>query len=219
LIGLHITNLYQNKLPPEIYIMRVENYSDTELIVQLQKDDIKAYNQLYFKYHSAIYRNIFKLVKDAEETENILQEVFIALWINRLKLAADKPVANWLFVVSYNKSLTYLKKALKASITFTKIERDFPDADEMDAFLKEARLQLITEACSSLSPQKRKVFDLCKIQGKTYEETALELNISKHTVKEYLSMAVKNVKEYVDQHPDNHLACIYLLVILKVITH
>lgn len=196
--------------------MGVENYTDSELIIRLQNNEVKAYNSIYFKYHQAIYKNIFKLLKDAEESENILQEVFIALWLNRAKLDPPKPVANWLFVVSYNKSLTHLKKALKQALTFIPIESDFAYDDNTDAFLKEARLQLINEACLNLSPQKQKVFDLCKLQGKSYEETARELNISKHTVKEYLSIAVKSVKEYVDKHPDDQLVGIYLLVIAKM---
>src|SRR5437879_5079344 len=105
--------------------MGVENYSDSELIIRLQNDEIKAYNSIYFKYHQYIYKNIFKLLKNAEESENILQEVFIALWLNRTKLDPQKPVANWLFVVSYNKSLTHLKKALKQALTFTPIAGDF----------------------------------------------------------------------------------------------
>ena len=197
--------------------MRAEFNSDPELIIQLQADDSKAFDRLYHHYHSAIYQNIFKLVKDAEEAENILQEVFIALWLNRAKVDPAKPVANWLFVVSYNKSLTHLKKSLKQALTFKQVEEEFEYIDEADAFIKEARLQLINEACSNLSPQKRKVFDLCKLQGKTYEQTALELNISKHTVKEYLSHAVKSIKEYVDQHPDNRMAGIYLIMIVKTI--
>ncbi len=182
----------------------------------MQRDDVRAFNQLYFKYHAAIYRNIFKLLKDGEESENILQEVFTSLWLNRVTLDAAKPVANWLFVVSYNKSITHLKKSLKKTLAYQQIENEHEYAHEEDVFLKEIKLKLINEACLNLSPQKRKVFDLCKLQGKSYEETAVELNISKHTVKEYLSLAVKSIKEYVDQHPNNKIAGIYLFIIVKM---
>ncbi len=196
--------------------MGVEHYSDPKLIIQLQRDDVRAFNQIYFKYHTAIYQNIFKLLKDTEESENILQEVFTSLWLNRSTLDAAKPVANWLFVVSYNKSITHLKKSLKKALSYKQIENEHEYDHEADGFLKEIKLQLINEACLNLSPQKRKVFDLCKLQGKSYEETADELNISKHTVKEYLSLAVKSIKEYVDQHPNNKIAGIYLLIIVKM---
>ena len=134
--------------------------SESDLIIRLQNDDVKAFDKLYSKYHTAIYKNIFKLLKDRDEAENILQEVFITLWTHRATLNPEKPVANWLFVVSYNKSLTQLKKDLKAAITHSPINDNFDYEAEVDGFLKEARLQLIDEACLNLSPQKRKVFDL-----------------------------------------------------------
>ena len=64
----------------------------------------------------------------------------------------------------------------------------------------EEKTQLLTEAINQLSPQKRKVLELCKLQGKTYEETARELHISRHTVKEYLASAISHVKGYIRQH-------------------
>jgi RNA polymerase sigma factor (sigma-70 family) len=197
--------------------MRIEPHNDQERIIRLQNNDVKAFDELYAQYHSAIYKNILKLLKDTNEAENILQEVFITLWVKRATLDPAKPVANWLFVVSYNKSITHLKKTLKTALTFKQAEHEWQNPDEVDVFLKEAKLQLIEQACLGLSPQKKMVFDLCKIQGKTYEETALEMNISKHTVKEYLSAAVKSIKEYVDQHPDSRIASAYLLIMIKLI--
>jgi DNA-directed RNA polymerase specialized sigma subunit, sigma24 homolog len=52
-----------------------------------------------------------------------------------------------------------------------------------------------------LSPQKRKVFELCKVQGRTYKKAAEELHISKYTVKEYLSEALVSIKKYIGDHP------------------
>ncbi|SHL99293.1 RNA polymerase sigma factor [Mucilaginibacter sp. OK098] len=196
--------------------MRIEDYSESELVALLQMDNIKAFDQLYKKYHAQIYNNILRLLKDADESENILQDLFITLWEKRFSIDPQKPIANWLFQVSYNKSITQLKKNLKQSLAFKQIENDMMLADEKDVYFREAKIKILEEAFVKLSPQKRKVFDLCKIQGKSYEETARELNISKHTVKEYLSVAVKAVKEYVEQHPVNNVVFIYIIVALKI---
>ena len=196
--------------------MRIEDYSESELVALLQMDNIKAFDQLYKKYHAPIYNNILRLLKDTDESENILQDLFITLWEKRFSIDPQKPIANWLFQVSYNKSITQLKKNLKQSLAFKQIENDMMLADEKDVYFREAKIKILEEAFVKLSPQKRKVFDLCKIQGKSYEETARELNISKHTVKEYLSVAVKAVKEYVEQHPVNNVVFIYIIVALKI---
>lgn len=196
--------------------MRIEDYSESELVALLQIDNVKAFDQLYKKYHAPIYNNILRLLKDTDESENILQDLFITLWEKRVSIDPQKPIANWLFQVSYNKSVTQLKKNLKQSLAFKYIEDDLLLTDEKDIYFREAKIKILEEALIKLSPQKRKVFDLCKIQGKSYEESALELNISKHTVKEYLSVAVKTVKEYVEQHPLDNMVFIYTILALKI---
>jgi len=183
--------------------------ADSEYVIRLQKGEIGAFDALYEKHHRAVYANIFRLVKETAATQDILQEVFIALWENRLAIDAHQSVAGWLFVVSYHKSLAHLKKALKQSIIQAELGKEmYPDEQEIS--LKDTQLQLIEEAIEQLSPQKRKVFELCKLQGKTYEEAAQELNISKHTVKEYLSLAIGHIRDYIKSHPE--------LVILLVST-
>ncbi len=90
--------------------------ADTKLIVLLQQDDVSAFDALYWKYHQSIHANVLKLTKDIEAAKDILQEVFVTLWEKRFTLDTNQPVANWLFVVSYNKSVSYLKRSLKESV-------------------------------------------------------------------------------------------------------
>jgi RNA polymerase sigma factor (sigma-70 family) len=176
--------------------------SDSEYVIRLQNGEVQAFDALYNRHHRAVYANIFKLVKEATASQDILQEVFIALWEHRLSIDADQSVAGWLFVVSYNKSIAYLKRALRQAIVRSELGNEvYPDENEVT--LRERQVQLLEEAVQQLSPQKRKVLELCKFQGRTYEEVAQELNISKHTVKEYLSLAIGNIKEYIKNHPEN----------------
>ncbi|WP_419699273.1 RNA polymerase sigma factor [Mucilaginibacter sp. NFX135] len=194
--------------------MRTIHLNDNDLVVALRNDDVKAFEQLYLKYRSAIYKNILKLLKDSDESRNVMQDVFVSLWEKRMTLDPSKQVSGWLFGVSYNKSITRIKKMLKESSVFKHIENDLLYGDEQYAYLKEAKLKLLDEAFLNLSPQKQRVFELCKLQGKTCEETAIELKISKYTVKEYLAAAVKNIKEYIERHPIDHLLYIFLTLVL-----
>ncbi len=184
----------------------MDNRSHTELVRRLHLNDVEAFDTLYQKYHQVLYSNILKLCKDADATQDILQEVFITLWEKRLTIDLNQPVSNWLFAISYNKSINYLKKLVKESVLLRDVNEEMQSADEEEINLREIQLYLIERAVSQLSPQKRKVFDFCKLQGKSYEETAKELNISKHTVKEYLSEAVMSIKEYIKQHPASSTA-------------
>jgi RNA polymerase sigma-70 factor (family 1) len=177
----------------------MNHLNEIELVMRLQHDDVTAFDVLYHTYHHPLYSNIFKLIRQADTSKDILQEVFISLWEKRASLHPQQSIGGWLFVVSYNKSVTYLKKRLRESMlnaNRTEIAAD-PDRESQH----EDQLSILEEAIGKLSPQKRKVFELCKVQGKTYEETAYELGISKHTVKEYLAGAIGHIKVYVQQHP------------------
>lgn len=170
---------------------------------------MQAFDELYWKYQKAVYQNILKLIKDTVKSEDILQEVFIGLWEKRESIDSSRSVAGWLFVSSYNRSINALKKKLKESLAFKNFQQpDITATDEED--ISDLQLQVLENAISHLSVQKRRAFELCKMKGKSYEETASEMHISKHTVKEYLSDANTFIKDYVRQHPELKITVVAL---------
>jgi len=184
---------------------------DIGLVYRLHNDDIGAFDRLYHKYHQAIYRNIFKLTKSDHVSQDILQDIFTVLWEKRAEIKPEQSVSGWLFVLSFNRSVSYLRQKLKESVvvnslTFKETE---PDTDYMHAI--NDQYYLLYEAINKLSPQKKKVFTLCKLEGKTYEEAAEKLNISKHTVKEYLGHAVLSVKNHIRERQGEWKAVSILL--------
>jgi RNA polymerase sigma-70 factor (ECF subfamily) len=167
---------------------------DNELVLRLLADDVAAFDALYYRYSKPLYSNIFKLTRDADAAQDILQDVFVILWAKRTMIDASQPVSNWLFSISYYKSLKYLKEALREQTLYKEIESSglvysVPDNDS-----KEQKIEVIRAAVHQLSPQKRKVLEGCKLAGKSYKEVAEELSISRHTVKEYLSLAITSLR-------------------------
>ncbi len=177
--------------------MLIAPIMDNDLVLRLQTNDVKAFDALYWKYHEPLYANIYKLTKEVDATKDILQEVFITLWEKRACIDPNQPVANWLFTISYNKSVNYLKKVLKEQLFFKEVGTNTDGTDEQEINLLQNNLELLEKAMNHLSPQQRKVFELCKLKNKTYQEAASVLNISRHTVKEYLSVAMCNIKEFI----------------------
>jgi RNA polymerase sigma-70 factor (ECF subfamily) len=172
---------------------------DSELITRLRQSQVTAFDALYWKYHEAVYRNILKFTKDTETASDILQEVFTKLWEKRITINADQSVAGWLFVVSFNLSVNHTRKRLREQTVQKKLFAVDPgnDVHTTGPQVYEEQYRLMRQAIDQLSPQKRKIVTLCKIEGKTYEEAAGELNISRNTVKEHLSAAMVNLNEYV----------------------
>jgi len=193
----------------------MDSNKNNELIIRLQNDDKEAFDELYREYYSAVYYNILKLTRDSIAAEDILKEEFIALWEKRCDLDAEQEISGWLFVVSYNKSISYLKRKLKESLAQAVLQQNTENTTDTGNSLFNIRMSILEKAIEQLSPQKRKVFELCKLQRKTYAEAADELHISKHTVKEYLSGAVISIKNYVKQYPEYYVI-FFSLIYLKL---
>jgi len=179
----------------------LKSKTTNDLALRLRKNDISAFNTLYWRYHTAIYANALRLLKDPVIAEDIVQDVFITLWEKRLLIDPNQDIAGWLFVVCHHKSVDQLKRKLRQSIAEKVLQPVIEDPHTFEIDIEEEQIRAIERAVDQLSPQKRKVFELCKVQHRTYEKAAEELHISKYTVKEYLAEAIVSIKKHIRQHP------------------
>lgn len=168
------------------------------LIGQMIQGSHEAFEALYFTYVKAIHANIGKIIKDPVSIDDLVQEVFVALWQNREKLDAEKGIADWLYVVSFNKSLKFLKKRLSQEVSYpysidlALVADDLPSED-----ILESRLPLIQEAIEKLPERKRLAFREYRLEGKSLDEVAATMGITKDAVKGYLKDAKHFILDYV----------------------
>jgi RNA polymerase sigma-70 factor (family 1) len=190
-----------------------EFHSDEELITRLSNNDLSAFDELYWKYQKAVFQNVYKLTHQESIAEDIVQDVFISLWEKRHSIDVSRGVAGWLFVSSYNRAVNVLKKSLRESLAI----KDSGNIDiSSDPIITEIQYTILEKAIVALPPQKRKVFELCKLQGHTYDEAAKEMNISKHTVKEYMMGAMHAIRDYAARYPESGAAICILLVFCSI---
>ena len=179
----------------------MKNRKTHELALGLRNNDIGAFNSLYWKYHGAIYANALKLIKDPVIAEDIVQDVFITLWEKRHTIDPQQDIGGWLIVISHHRTIDQLKRKLRQALAEKILDSIIVQPDAFKEDVREDQLGTIENAVKQLSPQKRKVFELCKVQHRTYEKAAEELHISKYTVKEYLSEAIISIKKYIGHRP------------------
>ncbi|QQD14027.1 RNA polymerase sigma factor [Sphingobacterium sp. UDSM-2020] len=178
----------------------MDNFLITDTSKQPIAIDMHKFAQLYETYANAVYANILRLVKRPECAEDLLQEVFTALWQNRLKLVDDKSIPGWLFVVSYNKSITFLKKKVKEAIESVDTYDQYlqlENEDVIDEDLYEQQIRMIHQAVEKLPKKKREVFKLCRFEGRSADEVAKIMGISSHSVKDYLKQSNRAIKDYI----------------------
>jgi RNA polymerase sigma-70 factor (ECF subfamily) len=189
-------------------------HTEKELARRLIEGDLAAFNEIYQKYFHPVYCNALKITREVPVAEDVLQEVFIALWEKRQTIDPEKSLAGWLFILCYHKSINILRKKLRESLVYKELQQP-EDSSREEEIKYVAQWKILENALSCLSPQRRRVFELCKLQGKTYEEAAMELRISKYTVKEYLSAAIVSIKEYSLDHPLSSVALIPLIFLCQ----
>lgn len=179
---------------------------ETALIEQLKNNSVPAFDALYKLYFRAVYANILRITREATSAEDIVQEVFIRLWEKRSMINSEQPLGNWLFVVSYNRSMNYLRSRLREKLGMQQLVPVITTVETDDWLMTEQQLHTLEQAIDRLPPQRKKVFLLCKMQGKTYAEAADNLQISKYTVKEHIVKANDFIREYVRMHPEQALS-------------
>ncbi len=171
---------------------------------QMTTDSINLndFNALYEKYCDPVYRNIVKLVKNDDDAEDILQEVFVSLWENRHRLRG-RSLSGWLFIVSHNKAMDHLKKQVHASLDqygwIEQLEDASSDGAEKEALYME-QLKMVSEAVDALPKRKKEVFRLCRLEGYSKDDVAQMMGISYQSVTDYLKQSNKAIKAYIIQN-------------------
>ncbi|HWW40071.1 RNA polymerase sigma-70 factor [Pedobacter sp.] len=171
---------------------------EQEILLQLQMGDSNAFDLIYKHYSPRIYRNILRLVKQEALAEEILQDVFMRVWEKRAALNVENSFKSYLFKIAYNLVMDFFRRAafdrnLMAHLSV--VSTAFYSNTEEITDLKDTQA-LLQEAIEALPPQRKKIYLMCKIEGKSYQEVSQLLDISSSTISDHIVKATKSVKEH-----------------------
>jgi RNA polymerase sigma-70 factor (family 1) len=189
--------------------------NDIVLCERLKSGDVDAYRLIYNRYHSQLYYYALRFLKMPELAEDVIHDVFLKLWEIREQLKPEFGIAGYLYKISRNQIFKLIKKISVETELRSKVISIIED----QVLESEASLQwneyegLLGGAVDQLPPQCKKVFNLCRQEGKTYDEAAQILGISKHTVKEHMMAAMKSIKKYFRQNAD----IVFSLLIIELL--
>lgn len=185
----------------------MNNYGEIQqelLIIRLADGDNAAFDELYHLYSKAVYLRLRFLVKDADVADELLQELFMRVWTHRANLDPQKSFRAYLFTIAQNLVYNYFRKlasdqALIRNLILNQVDY-YLSGDEL--FENKEAGQLLQKAIDQLSPQRRQVFQLCKLEGKSYEETGKIMGISIATVNSHMTQSLQSIRSYLLKHQD-----------------
>lgn len=175
---------------------------DADLIRHLQhrtaESDEKAFEQLYLLHKDRVYEIAFTYTESPILSEEILQDIFVQVWMKRSELATIEDFRSWLFIMTRNRSFNVLRGIARAETRDREMVHYLPGTSPTaDHRLLNADLEnLLREAMQLLTPAQLKAFQLFKLQGLSREETAAAMGISPNTAKIHVMQAMRTIRAY-----------------------
>ena len=182
---------------------------------RIVEGDEEAFAKLFHHYYTVLRPFVLKFTQSSSETEDILQETFIRIWLSRDKLPEIDNLQSWIFTIASRQCLMYLRKDLtnrrkkEASAWQQKANRvmETPaDATEVAEITR-----IVAEAVNQMPPQRQRIYRMSREDGLKPAAIAEALDLSVHTVKNVLVTALKEIRDHLTDS-GHWISLLYLLV-------
>lgn len=177
-------------------------YDDSRLTSLLINRDKKAFSEIYKRYWPVLYKHAFRMLKEADESEDVVQEVFTKLWNKAPSLQAETSIGAYLYISTRNAILNFFSKNQVHHAYLVDLGSFIDQAQEItDHRIREHLLaKLIEGEIEKLPPRMREVFELKRNQNLSYKEIAAVMNISELTVKTQMNKAISTLRTKFGNH-------------------
>lgn len=173
-----------------------ELQQSSSLMTDFCAGDATAFKRIYELYHAKVYRFAFSFLKDKEQSQEILQETFIKLWISRERYVVTEQLEPYLFTICKRLVLDHFRLMTKNNSLRADLMRKISSIhnETEEAILCAEVVTFAENSILKLPPQQQLIFRLSRFEGLSHAEIAERLHISQHTVKNHLVLALKSLR-------------------------
>lgn len=194
--------------------MHIQTDSEEVLLKKMAEGDQDAFHAIYYHYAPRLYGKLLKALHSEDLSSEILQEVFLTIWQKRSLIDPARSFRSYLFKIADNLAIDLFRKANRDQAVMSRLlAASIDHYTHTEEWLEQKeKAGLLHRAIEELPPQRKMVFVLCKLEGKSHEEVAKLLNIAPSTVNNHIVKAMQFLRNYLSEHPD--LAGMLLLYFL-----
>lgn len=176
--------------------------SEQELVGRLKNGESEAYTILAKSYQERLYWHIRNLVKNHDDADDVLQNVFIKVYRNISNFNEESKLYTWLYRIASNESFTFLsKRAKQQNISSEELQKHIVDNLESDVYFEGTEIQLkLQKAIASLPPKQQQVFQMKYFEDITYDAMSAILETSVGALKSSYHIAVKKITIHLKAH-------------------
>jgi len=176
-----------------------------ELIVQLQQGDESAFKKLVDEWQDMVYNTALGIVQQADDADDITQEVFIQVYQSVSSFKGDSKFSTWLYRITISKALDHEKKK-KRKKRFGFVQSLFGNDGEEQVHAvefnhpgvqleKKEKAGELFHALNQIPDKQRIAFTLHKLEGQSYQEVAEIMNTTLYAVESLMSRAKTNLRK------------------------
>lgn len=176
--------------------------NETNLFYRIAQGDEAAFETLFHLYVPRIQPVITQIIQEEAPAKDIIQEIFLSIWMSRDKLPDITTPRNWIFKIAYHRSYSWLQKQGvrdKARQVNIAEGEDYSNLTEENLSFTETT-RLIREAIELLPPQAKKIYQLSRETDLKIAEIAAQLKLSPQTIKNSLVRSLRSIREYLIKH-------------------
>jgi len=171
-------------------------YDDNLLFEQIAEGDEDAFAKLFYAYGPRLHAYFTTLTKSPTNAEELVQNTFIRVWINRDKLPGIQNVKAWIFRVGANEGYNFLRRKAVETRVFGQLQYSAEESTRGDESLYNELKHAIAEAIDALPDRRRQVYLLSREEGLKHHEIADRLGITLSTVKKTLGDAREDIRAF-----------------------
>lgn len=190
---------------------------ERELVLRLIDGDENAFCELYAEYKNRLIYFAMTFVKSPEFAEDIFQDVFTVIWQSRQMLDPEKSFSSYLYTIVRNRVLNLIRNIEREEKLKNHILSHAIDYEEYinDQVWGEDIASILQKSMEVLTPRQREVFKMSREEELSHKEIAEKLNLSVYTVQEHISMALKNIRTFLSDYPNEFMDILLILVCLN----
>lgn len=170
--------------------------ANQKIISPLSKGDIFCFDDIYLEYNKKIYAFALSILKNREDSEGIVQEVFLTLWRKRAEIRMDQDIGSYLFTITYNTIRKHFRKLARERKHLEELSKTVLTEDNStNSRIEYANLLELAESAIELLPSRQKtIYHYNMRDGLSTKEIADKLKISTRTVENHLYRAKSHLR-------------------------
>jgi RNA polymerase sigma-70 factor (family 1) len=176
---------------------QLRDINDQSLALLIKKEDKSAFRELFTRYAPRIYSFSYSYLKNKNDTQELVQTVFLKIWEKRHLIDTSQNIKAYIFRITVNTIYDFIrhKNIEYAFQNYTSKNQPVNDNTTWDSVIYNDMQYTLCNLVLQLPKQQQTIFNLSKMEGLTNDEISVKMKLSKRTVENHLCRAISYLKQ------------------------